>query len=68
MNTPLAKRIGLRVKRLREEEQNPTLSQAELAAQLTAAGHRVGQGMIGHVEVGLKMPSLPLLIALARRG
>lgn len=63
----LAKTIGDRVKRLREDERDPKVSQNDLAEQLTQAGHRVGQGQIGHIEVGAKLPSPPLLVALARR-
>lgn len=64
----LRKVIGERVKKLRESaarQKGEGLSQADLAKELTEAGCPITQSAIGHIEVGRKLPSLPVLVALA---
>lgn len=64
----LKRTIGERVRALREEEAKRTtggFSQYDLADALTAAGCQISQGMIGHIEIGRKLPSLQTFVALA---
>lgn len=61
----LAKTIGERVKKLRDEELK--ISQEDLARQLGDFGREVTQGQIGHIESGRKLPSIPLLVAMVRK-
>lgn len=57
--------IGARVKKLREENKDESLSQDELAKALRQHGIKVEKAQIGHIEAGRRLPSVEVLLGIA---
>jgi transcriptional regulator with XRE-family HTH domain len=55
--------LGNRLRGLRKEQ---NWTQDDVAERLVALGVTVGQGQIGHIEAGRRLPSIDLLVGLAQ--